>query len=164
MFFAHAPRRGFVVPLALAVILIGVEQSGFRKMSSEAAQPRFPVLGKTRVPQVLDRIAGPNDLVGCFDSGSISYFAERPVVNLDGLVNAEIVERLKSHGGESLSGIYSRYLREKGITIMVGGSFGWLRYFPDLSSWEVLAEPVPHEYPTGEIIFLRVPESPSGGG
>jgi hypothetical protein len=160
MFFVHAPRRGFVVPLVLAVILIGVEQSSYRKMFAEAAGPRFPLLGKTSVPQVLDRITGPNDLVGCFDSGAISYFAERPVINLDGLVNSEIVERLDRRGGESLAAIYSRYLRDKGITIMVGGNFGWLRYFPDLATWEVLADPIPHEHPSGEIVFLRVPQAP----
>jgi len=143
------------------VVLLGaVEQSSYRKQMQEASEPGFVLLGKTEVPQVLDRIVTDDDLVGCFDSGSIGYFARVPVVNLDGLVNAEIVGRLTDGERPSPAEVYARYLRDRGITIVVGGSFYWPNYFPDLSTWEVLADPIPYSFPDGEIVFLGVPRDP----
>lgn len=150
-------RPGYLVPAVLAVVLLGVEFRTYRDKLEESRHPDFVVLGKTRVPAVLDRIAGPDDRVGCFDSGSIGYFADRPVINLDGLVNSEIVELLRAPDGGSPQERYARYLREKGITILVGGSFYWPNYFPDLEEWEELAPPIPYRNPEGEVVFLRVP-------
>jgi hypothetical protein len=136
-------------------------------LSESALQPGFVLVGKTEVPAVLDRIVGADDLVGCFDSGSIAYFSDVPVVNLDGLVNAEVARTLaapKNPGAESPAEFYARYLRDKGITILVGGSFLWPVYFPGLEDWEVLADPIPYAHPEGQVIFLRVPPDPMPAG
>jgi hypothetical protein len=160
LFFTSGFRRSYLVPLALAALFGVAELHSHLYSTRDSSAPNFVLLGKTDVPQVLDRIVAEDDLVGCFDSGSIAYFANVPVVNLDGLVNAEVVERLANQGGASPAEVYSRYLREKGITIIVGGSFYWPNYFPDLETWEVLAEPIPYTRPDGEVVFLRVPRSP----
>ena len=52
---------------------------------------------------------------------------------------------------------YRRYFREKGITILVGGTGnGWARLFPEHGEWESLHPPLTSS-DGGEIVFLRVP-------
>ncbi len=164
LFFVRGFRASAFVPLGLAVILIGAEAGTYHKMLNNSLEPNFIALGRSRVPAVLDRIAGEDDLVGCFDSGSIGYFAERPVVNLDGLVNAEVVAMLAAEGAGSPQERYARYLRDKGITILVGGSFYWPNYFPDLDTWETLSDAIPYRNPDGSVVFLRVPSDATAAG
>lgn len=86
-------------------------------------------LAQREVPEVLAEIAGPGDVVGCFDSGAGGTWTAR----------------------------YRRYLQKKGITVMVGGTgFSWVRLFPDLAEWPVLHPPL--ALGNGrEVVFLRVP-------
>jgi hypothetical protein len=157
LFFSRGIRASALVPVLLASILIVVEVGTYRKLLVDSQEPSYTSLGMTGVPDVLSEIAREDDVVGCFDSGSIGYFADRPVVNLDGLVNSEVVEMLRAPGQGTPQERYARYLHDKGITIMVGGSFYWPNYFPDLKTWEVLAPPMPYSNPDGEIVFLRIP-------
>lgn len=118
-----------------------------------------------QAPNILREIATTNDIVGCFDSGAISYFSDVPVVNLDGLVNSDIIDILRRSPDQTLTQRYRAYFAAKHITILVGGSgFSWVNLFPDLNTWPVLHDPIPLEQ--GEqLIFLRVPhQSPGNSG
>jgi hypothetical protein len=146
------------VPLALLLILAGANGRFVSRAMDAPTLRDFVSLGQTEIPDILDQIASEDDIVGCFDSGSISYFSNRPVVNLDGLVNSEVVALLSEDSGEGWIERYARYLSEKRITILVGGTaFYWPNYFPDLTSWETLSPPLKHINPNGEVLFLRVP-------
>jgi hypothetical protein len=157
IFFSRQVRPRAFIPLLLTVaVLLG--SSSFYSWSARTGRlATFVGLGQSEVPRILEQITVPGDVVGCFDSGSIGYFAGVPVINLDGLVNGEVVRMLRSEEGGSWTGRYRRYFAEKGITVMVGGSrFSWVRIFPDLAEWEVLHEPL-KSMDGGEIVFLRVP-------
>jgi hypothetical protein len=157
LFFARPYRRDWLV-LVLMVISLTLASRGYLLWALRSP-PRDSFVGlcMREVPGVLDAIAGPDDLVACFDSGAASYFARRPVVNLDGLVNAEVVALLQEEGGGSWTTRYREYFRRKGITIIIGGTrFSWVNIFPDLDQWPVLHEPLPIAG-GGEIVFLGVP-------
>lgn len=158
LFFSAPWRRPRIL---LALVLISVLWGNHQFVRWSLGIPHhagFVGVAQREVPAILDEIAGPDDLVGCFDSGAVGYFANRPVVNLDGLVNREVVEMLAPPGGPGWPDRYRDYFRRKGITVMVGGlRFSWSRLFDDLEQWPVLHEPVP-SVDGGEIVFLRVPD------
>ena len=70
--------------------------------------------------QVGDRAAGewidanlpPEAVVGSFDAGALGYFAGRPVVNLDGLVNSYEWDEARHEGTDATAA----FLRDAGIT------------------------------------------------
>ena len=53
-----------------------------------------------------------NDIIGAFQGGAIGYFSGRQVVNLDGKVNPEALEALKS-------GTLAEYLKRSGVDILL---------------------------------------------
>jgi hypothetical protein len=73
-----------------------------------------------RSMQLGDRAAGewiaanlpPDAVVGSFDAGVIGYFAQRPVVNLDGLVNSFEWYEARQKGTEATA----EFLRRSGVT------------------------------------------------
>lgn len=157
LFFSHRPPARLLVPLVLLASLAIADYRFVNWATGSSVLPTFVGLGEAKVPGIIAEIAGEDDVVGCFDSGSIGYFSPRPVVNLDGLVNYDIVRMLRSKEGGSRAERYLRYFREKGITIMVGGTgFSWVNIFPDLKEWEPLHAPL--DIAGGhQIIFLRIP-------
>ena len=115
-------------------------------------------LCQREVPAILRSTLEPGDRVGSFDSGALGYFAPVPVVNLDGLVNADIVWLLLDARGVPWADLYRSYLDENGIDVLVGGTaFSWVNLFPDLRSWPRLHDPLPTD-DAGEVLLLRVPE------
>lgn len=157
LFFANIRSRQQAV---LALLVSSVLWANLRFMTWSLQTPPLPNyvgLSQREVPAVLEEIVGPNDLVGCFDSGAMSYFAARPIVNLDGLANAEVVRMLAAETGGSWTRRYLDYCHSKGITIIAGGTrYSWVNLFPDLESWTELHEPLAMSE-GGEIVFLRVP-------
>lgn len=109
----------------------------------------------TLAAAAIDRLP-PHDRVASFDAGALGYFASRPVVNLDGLANHDIVE-LRRHCRGSYPDCLKTYLRSKGITILAGGTgFGWTGHFPDWRSWERVYESPPLA-DGSRLVILRVP-------
>ena len=44
--------------------------------------------------RVLDRVVGPEELVGCFNGGLVTWYRPDRVVNLDGRVNRDAFDAL----------------------------------------------------------------------
>jgi len=150
-------RWTWLAPLILAALIVRSDKERVHYSLKSTAQDRYIGTCATKVPPILERIAGPADRVGCFDSGAMGYFGEVPVVNLDGLVNHDVLELLKGSTPQTREARYRSYFAQKGITIMVGGNrFSWARMFQDLDTWEILHPPI--ELRNGaQIVFLRVP-------
>lgn len=154
--FSRFPRASRLLPLLVAILVVHYSLDFFQWSVKCRSLPTYVGLCQRAVPVVLDQIAREGDVVGCFDSGSMGYFSPIPVINLDGLVNAEIVT-LQSQGSETWNARYRRYFAEKGITILAGGDrFSWIRYFPEIKDWEVLHAPI-ESSDGGNIVFYRVP-------
>jgi hypothetical protein len=153
-------RLAWLAPVVLVLLVARSDREHFRYSLRAPVLDNYVGVCERLAPGILAEIAGPDDVVGCFDSGAMSYFSDVPVINLDGLVNAEIVDLLGSPSGGTYDQRYRRYLAEKKITIIAGGSgFSWVNIFPDLDTWPVLHDPVVTD--SGErVVFLRVP---SGG-
>ncbi len=155
--YAHSFKPTVLVPVVVTFVIIYWSFGFFSWSARTGTLPTFVGLGESCVPDILDQIAGPDDVVGCFDSGSIGYFSRRPVVNLDGLVNSDIGQMLRSPEGGTWTDRYLKYFSQKGITILVGGTaFSWSKIFPDLDRWKVLHAPLTSA-DGGQIVFLRVP-------
>lgn len=110
-------------------------------------------------PTALADVLRADDRVGSFDAGALGYFSSVPVVNLDGLVNADIVDMLQSPQAaqRSWTDLYRDYLRRMKITVLVGGTaYSWVNVFPGVQDWEPLCDPL-HSSDGGEILFVRLP-------
>jgi hypothetical protein len=66
--------------------------------------------------RVLDRNLPPGARVGAFQSGTLSYFATRPVVNLDGVVNGEASQALREKR-------MLAYIREERLAAVIDAPF-----------------------------------------
>ncbi len=64
------------------------------------------------VARWVEENTSPDDTVGVFQSGAIGYFSNRRVINLDGKVNREALDALKSEG-------LGEYLRKEGIDVVM---------------------------------------------
>ena len=150
-------RWTWLAPLVLVAMIARSDKERIHYSLKSAALDRYIGTCATQVPPILARITGPQDRVGCFDSGAMGYFGDVPVVNLDGLVNNDVVSLLQTSTPETREAAYRDYFAKKGITILVGGSrYPWARIFQDLDTWEVLHAPI--ELRNGAlIVFLRVP-------
>jgi hypothetical protein len=151
----RAAQRPWLVSLLLLLHLRDLHV--YRRWES-TAPPLLSYVGAchTLAPEALRRHAGPQDLVAAFDAGSLGYFAERPVVNLDGLMNHEIVETARRCTTE-YSACLRRYLADKGVTVLAGGTgFGWTQWLPEWQGWPRLYESPPlHD--GSRLVLLRVP-------
>ncbi len=159
IFFTRKMRPHVIVPIVLA-LAVGHWSFGFYSWSARTGTiASFVGVGQSQIPEILQQISTTDDVIGCFDSGSIGYFADQPVINLDGLVNAEVVTMLRGDEGGTWTRRYLNYFETKGISIIVGGtSFSWVNIFPDLEDWKVLHPPIKTTN-GGEVVFLRVPAS-----
>jgi len=155
--FSRKMKPHALVPVFLACAVLYWSYGFYSWSARTGTLPTFVGLGQAQIPEILEEIAGPDDVIGCFDSGSIGYFASQPVVNLDGLVNSQVIKMLKADNGGTWTTRYRNYFESKGITIMVGGTaFSWVNFFPDLEDWDVLHEPL--NAVNGQVVFLRVPK------
>jgi hypothetical protein len=149
-------------PVAVAVLLLHADQ-GWRYLQWErAVEPTASYVEASRraAGTAMARI-GEGEAVAAFDCGSLGYFSPRPVTNLDGLVNHDVVQILRRCPGRFRQCLLA-YLREKGVTVLAGGTgFGWTEVFPEWESWERIYEspPLPDR---SRLVFLRLP--PPGPG
>lgn len=105
----HAHRRAAVVALIALPFAVGA-----------ALQVRTFVDRESRSLQLGDRAAAewvaanlpPDAVVASFDAGVLGYFADRPVVNLDGLVNSYEWRAARAAGTAATSA----FLAEAGVT------------------------------------------------
>jgi hypothetical protein len=79
--------------------------------------------------EVRDRFA-PEEPVGSFNSAIIAYVNDRPIVNLDGVVNEDAVRAIRA-------GNLAGYLRSRKIRYIVDSPAMWTRgaYFATLAPW-----------------------------
>ena len=107
-------------------------------------------------PAAIDKHVEPGMAVAAFDAGALGYFAPRPVVNLDGLANHDIVE-LRRTCRQPYPQCLGHYLTEKGIQILAGGTgFGWTNHFPDWPRWDRIYESPPL-VDGSKLVILRIP-------
>ena len=95
-------------------------------------------------------------LIGSFDAGALGYFAPRPIVNLDGLANHDIVQ-LRRDCRRPRAQCLREYMTGKGVRVLAGGTaFGWTRELPDWRRWERLYESPPLA-DGSTLVVLRLP-------
>ncbi len=107
-------------------------------------------------PPVLARLP-EGQRVASFDSGSLGYFADRPVINLDGLVNHDVAALTRTCKGGHEACLRA-YMRRTGVRFLVGGTgFGWTRIFHDWQSWQRVYES-PALADGERLLVLAVPQ------
>lgn len=94
----------FIVPLLLGGLY---QVRSFTDREQVSAQ-----IGDRAAGEWIDANLPPDAVIGSFDAGALGYFAGRPVVNLDGLVNSYEWDEARDQGTEATS----RFLRDLGIT------------------------------------------------
>jgi hypothetical protein len=113
--------------------------------------------GHTMAPAVLVRVVPAGERIASFDAGALGYFSPRPVINLDGLANHEIVE-LRRNCRLPYDRCLRDYLRDKQVSVLAGGTgFGWTSHFPDWTTWERLYESPPF-VDGSRLVILRIPD------
>lgn len=132
---SHAQlQRPWLVALLLAVHL--GDLSLYLQWDRRAPPPVGYVAAAQRLaPPELAKLPR-GKLVASFDSGSLGYFSDRPIVNLDGLVNHDVATLSKTckDGHEAC---LNAYLRRIGVGYLVGGTaFGWTRVWPEWPAWQ----------------------------
>ena len=103
----------------------------------------------------------PDAKVGAFNAGIFGYLGERPVVNLDGVVNGEIGEAMRRKR-------LLAYLREKGITHVIDHRGVIESYALWAEGGFLNAFRLVREYPTppssGNVVLLALRPGPSNPG
>ena len=123
--------------------------------ASAPLQATFVGAAHTVLPAAIAALPA-HDRVAAFDSGAIGYFAPRPVINLDGLANHDIVT-LRRTCVEPYSECLKLYFHSMGITMLAGGTaFGWTGYFTDWTGWERVYESPPL-VDGSRLVILRLP-------
>jgi hypothetical protein len=157
-FSARGPTVKPAALVAALILLVQAMDCASLLHWDRATKPVASYVGACeRLGQELDTVLAKDERVASFDSGSLGYFASRPVLNLDGLVNDDI-PRMRSRCLGPYSSCLLRYLHEKRIAILIGGTaFGWTSIFPNWTHWsEVYASP-----PLGDgarVVALRIPD------
>lgn len=104
--------------------------------------PSFVEQARSVGAPFIDEQLRSDDVVASFDSGSLGYFAHRPVINLDGLMNHEIA--VMSTECLNDAECWRRYIDRKGITVIAGTTASyWVGLFPEWVTWERLYESAP---------------------
>jgi hypothetical protein len=145
--------------LTLGIVSIHLVDGARLLQWDRATEPVPSYVGACRaVAPVLDAILPANARIASFDSGSLGYFSPRPVVNLDGLVNDDIRGLRRTCSGEPYESCLLRYLREKRVTVLVGGTaFSWTEILPDWATWARLYSSASLAG-DARLVVLRVPE------
>jgi hypothetical protein len=108
------------------------------------------------MPAEIARVVPEGEPVAAFDSGALGYFADRAVINLDGLANHDIIELRRRCAGTQAACLLD-YMRGKGVRVLAGGTaFGWTGAFRDWRTWERLYES-PRMDDGSTIVLLRLP-------
>jgi hypothetical protein len=146
-------RLWIVLPIIAWHVL---DMAGYVAWEKTAPVPTTYVgAGHVMMPAVIARL-DPSRHVASFDSGALGYFASRPVLNLDGLANHEIVE-LRRQCDRAYPACLLDYFKRRNIGTLIGGTaFGWTSYFPNWQQWERLYESPPLA-DGSTIVVIRVP-------
>ena len=150
--------RSFRPAIVALVLLIHALDVAVYARWDRTTPPAASFVGSAHVlaPAVIERVVPPGQLIGSFDAGALGYFSPRPVINLDGLANHEIVE-LRRTCQRSYATCLRDYLRAKGVGLLAGGTaFGWTALFPDWTAWERLYESPPL-IDGSRLVILRIP-------
>ncbi len=112
-----------LAPLALLAVIIlnGIVQ--WQEGYFPWAKYAFPSV------EWAEQNTAPQDILGSFNSGILSYYSGRHVINLDGLLNFEALEALKNKS------VYA-YMKSKNISYWIDGSFVDKSIFEKHSSGE----------------------------
>lgn len=104
-----AVGAGFLLALAAAY-----GAGGYRFISAYEAEPESYALSRYALSQRLNETLPAEARIGAWNAGVLGYFLERPVINLDGLVNDKAFSRVL-RSGAPLQG----YMRDVGITHLI---------------------------------------------
>lgn len=116
-------------------------------------KPLLNVSGYIQAARVLDESLPPGSRGGAFQSGTIGYFARRPVINLDGVVNRGAARALKEKR-------MADYIREEGIEAIID----WPQWFEALlvqRSPAGAGRSLGPVRPAGRFLLMRVEPSPN---
>lgn len=94
----------FIVPLLLGGLY---QVRSFTDQEQVSAQ-----IGDRAAGEWIDANLPADAVIGSFDAGALGYFANRPVVNLDGLVNSYEWNEARDQGTDATAA----FLRDEGIT------------------------------------------------
>ncbi|HLE07153.1 MAG TPA: hypothetical protein VI933_00850 [archaeon] len=115
-------KRGIHIVLALMIIVIVV--NGFFQIDAGY----FPWAKISRINLAwIENYTSPDDVIGSFNSGIISYYSNRSVVNLDGVHNHDAIKAIleKDVGG---------YMKRRNISYWIDGSYVIKNTFEDYLS------------------------------
>jgi hypothetical protein len=96
----------------VAVVLASVYAAAFAYMAYSCACRSHQVYCFYEAARWVDEHTSPGETVGVFQGGAVGYFSSRRVVNLDGKVNRDALDALRS-------GNLGDYLRKEGIDVVV---------------------------------------------
>ena len=143
--------------------MLGLLAIAWRCLTSRSSIPRkLPRSSATShalAPAVIQRVVPAGQRIGSFDAGALGYSSPRPVINLDGLANHDIVE-LRRRCAEPYDECLREYFRSRGIGVLAGGTgFGWTGHFSDWTSWDRLNESPPL-IDGSRLVILKIPDLP----
>lgn len=150
--------RSFRREVVALVLLVHALDAAVYVRWDRTTPPAASFVGSAHVlaPAVIERLVPAGQFIGSFDAGALGYFSPRPVINLDGLANHEIVE-LRRTCRLPYATCLRDYLRAKGIGVLAGGTgFGWTGHFHDWTAWERLYESPPL-VDGSHLVILRIP-------
>lgn len=98
--------------LALAIVLIGAESIGYLAVKSVRGRNAYQVDMLATAHWMRDHLP-PGTVAAAWNSGIYGWYSGLTVVNLDGLINNEIADRIRS--GET----QEAYLERRGIEVLV---------------------------------------------
>ena len=150
-----APHAGVGVVLVVLALHLA-DLAVYVRWDRTAPLPlTYVAAAHTLAPAAIARLR-PDERLAAFDAGALGYFSPRPVVNLDGLANHDIVELRRACGGP-FAACLETYLRSKGITTLAGGTgFRWTADFPAWERWERAYES-PQLADGARLVIVRLP-------
>lgn len=148
-------RRWWVVVLVLAIHVETLVD--YVRWERQAPLPRTYVgVAHTLAPAAIQTLVAADERIGSFDAGALGYFSPRPVINLDGLANHDIVE-LRRGCRQPYADCLRDYMRSKGIRMLAGGTgFGWTQLLPAWTQWARVYES-PALADGSRLVLLRLP-------
>jgi hypothetical protein len=154
MLLARSLRPAVVVLVLLLHALDVAVYTRWDRTTPPAAS--FVGTAHAHAPAAIYRVVPSGHAIGAFDAGALGYFSPRPVINLDGLANHEIVVLRRSCSREYEECLHD-YFRARGIGYLAGGTgFGWTGHFRDWTKWERLYESPPF-IDGSRLVILKVP-------
>lgn len=115
LFVQEAVERFRGVPgfaRSLAVTAFAGYLGAFALMAYNCAGRSHPMYCFYDAAQWIESNSSPDDTIGVFQSGAVGYFSTRRVINLDGKVNRDALDALRT-------GRLADYLRKEGIDIVI---------------------------------------------